>query len=56
MIGSNIAKVVESKDPKYPIGTRIVSYSGWVKKGKMKPAEMVNEGPGKQHKTHVKRE
>jgi len=47
MIGSNVAKVVESKDPNYPVGSRIVTYSGWVKRGKGKPAEMVSEGPGK---------
>lgn len=29
MIGGQIAKVVESKNPKYPVGKRVVAYAGW---------------------------
>ena len=29
MIGSQVAKIVESKNPKYPVGKRIVGYMGW---------------------------
>lgn len=29
MIGSQIAKIVESKNPEYPVGKRIVAYLGW---------------------------
>ncbi|XP_032680454.1 prostaglandin reductase 1-like [Odontomachus brunneus] len=29
MIGAQVAKIVESKNPKYPIGKRIVGYLGW---------------------------
>jgi len=47
MIGSNVAKVIASKDANYPAGARIVTYSGWVKKGKGKPVDMIDEGPGK---------
>ncbi len=35
MTGSVVAKVTESLNDKYPVGTRIVSYCGWVKKGKL---------------------
>jgi len=46
MLGSTVAIVVESKDPKFPVGSRIVTNSGWVKKGKRNTSEMINEGPG----------
>lgn len=29
MIGSQIAKITESKDPNYPVGKRILGYLGW---------------------------
>ncbi|KMQ86774.1 prostaglandin reductase 1-like protein [Lasius niger] len=29
MIGSQVAKIVESKNPNYPVGKRIVGYLGW---------------------------
>ncbi|XP_001603755.1 prostaglandin reductase 1 [Nasonia vitripennis] len=29
MIGSQVAKIVESKNPNYPVGKRIVGYMGW---------------------------
>lgn len=34
MMGSQVAKVLESKEPKFPVGTRIVAYAGWVETGK----------------------
>ncbi|XP_060093146.1 prostaglandin reductase 1 [Heteronotia binoei] len=30
MIGSQVAKVLESKDPKFPVGTYVVASAGWV--------------------------
>ena len=35
-----MAKVVESKDPQYPVGSLIVSHEGWCDKGKINPAKM----------------
>jgi len=35
MIGSTVAKVIESKEPEYPVGTRIVAQTGWVRVGKL---------------------
>ena len=35
MIGNTVAKVVESRDKDFPVGTRIISMLGWVKKGKV---------------------
>ena len=29
MLGSQVAKVMESKNPKYPIGSHVVAYTGW---------------------------
>lgn len=29
MIGSQVAKIVESKNPNYPVGKRVVGYLGW---------------------------
>lgn len=29
MIGAQVAKIVESKNPEYPVGKRIVGYLGW---------------------------
>lgn len=29
MIGSQVAKILESKNPKFPVGKRIVGYLGW---------------------------
>jgi prostaglandin reductase 1 len=33
MIGQQVAKVVESKDPDFPVGTRILAHVGWAEKG-----------------------
>jgi len=35
MIGSTVAKVIDSKDEDYPVGTLIITETGWVKVGKM---------------------
>ncbi len=35
MMGSVVAKVIESKSPDYPVGCRIITYAGWVKVGKI---------------------
>lgn len=29
MIGSQVALIIESKDPEYPVGKRIIGYFGW---------------------------
>lgn len=29
MIGSQVAKIVESRNPNYPVGKRVVGYLGW---------------------------
>lgn len=39
MMGSQVAKVIESKDPKYPVGSRVVSHTGWVEKAKINPSK-----------------
>jgi len=43
MVATNVAKVVTSKDAKFPVGSRVVTHSGWVKKGKGKIYEMMKE-------------
>jgi len=48
MLGSNVAKVIASKNTNYPVGSRIVTYSGWVKRGKGHPSKMIEDGPGKE--------
>ena len=35
--------MVESKDPKYPVGSLIVSHEGWCDKGKINPAKMTTD-------------
>ena len=40
MIGSQVARVVESKDPAYPVGAKVVSYLGWVDKIKIKTKDI----------------
>lgn len=29
MIGSQVAKIVESRNPDYPVGKKVVGYFGW---------------------------
>jgi len=40
MIGSTLVKVIESKDPDYPVGTKLILHTGWIRIGKVpaKPA------------------
>ena len=33
MIGQNVAKIIESKDPEYPKDSIVLTKSGWVKAG-----------------------
>ena len=33
MIGQNVAKIIESKDPEYPKDSIVLTKSGWVKTG-----------------------
>jgi len=37
MIGSSVAKIEESKNPKYPVGSDIIIYGGWVETGIASP-------------------
>ncbi|TRY70916.1 hypothetical protein TCAL_07525 [Tigriopus californicus] len=39
MIGSQVAKVLESRDPQFPVGSRIVLYAGWVETGVTNPSK-----------------
>ena len=39
MIGSAVAKVIQSKDKDFPVGSRIVISHGWVKRGKVNPKQ-----------------
>merc|ERR1712137_269197 len=40
MIGSQVAKVVESKSSEYPVGTLVVGYFGWRNMTVVDPAEV----------------
>ena len=43
LIGSihlQVAKVLESKDKKYPVGSLMVSHQGWCDKGKINPSKL----------------
>jgi hypothetical protein len=35
-------RVIESKDPNYPVGRIIVCYAGWVKVGKINTSAMLD--------------
>jgi len=37
MMGSSVATIEESKHPKYPVGSVIIIYAGWVEKGVSSP-------------------
>eukprot|EP00094_Tigriopus_californicus_P007808 TCALIF_07520-PA protein Name:"Similar to PTGR1 Prostaglandin reductase 1 (Homo sapiens)" AED:0.13 eAED:0.13 QI:0/0.75/0.55/1/0.87/0.88/9/0/834 len=40
MMGSQVAKVIESKDPNFPVGSRVVSHTGWVERAKINPSKL----------------
>merc|ERR1719175_89865 len=46
MIGSSVAVVEESKNPKYPKGSTIVILAGWVERGIVDPDNMGKNSPG----------
>merc|ERR1712012_550785 len=46
MIGQNVSKVIESRHADYPVGCILVTYSGWIKTGILKPNEMINNPQG----------
>lgn len=39
MIGSQVAQVLESRDPQFPVGSRIVLYAGWIETGITNPSK-----------------
>merc|ERR1711963_464540 len=46
MIGQNVSKVIESRHADYPVGCILVTNSGWIKTGILKPNEMLNNPQG----------
>lgn len=50
MLGGQVAKIIESKDPKFPVGKRVRGYFGWrthtiINPSKWKPSEFLEEKP-----------
>ena len=43
MIGSQVAKIVESKNPKWPVGKRVVANVGWVSHAVINPDVIPDE-------------
>merc|ERR1712227_905004 len=46
MIGSSVAEVEESRNPKLPKGSTIIILAGWVERGVVNPDKMGKDSPG----------